>query len=73
MFNAKGTEASEKSGDVSGVRDSEGVVEAVVLEGEAKKFGGEGVGFYIVQGGKARNEKGEVRGVVILDAEVVNH
>ncbi len=48
VFDAKGTEASEESGDVTRVGDSEGVVGAVVLEGEAQKFGSEGVGFDMV-------------------------
>jgi hypothetical protein len=50
VFDAKGTEASEESGDVTRVGDSEGVVGvgAVVLEGEAPKCGSEGVGFDMV-------------------------
>jgi hypothetical protein len=31
------------------------------------------VGFGVVEGGEARNEKGKVRGVVVFDAEVVYH
>ena len=49
------------------------VVGAVMVEGEAKKFGGDRVGFDGIEGRKARHEKGEVRGVVVLDAEVVHH
>ncbi len=48
MFDAKGTEASEESGDVARVGDSEGVIGAVVLEGEAEEFGSTGVGFDMV-------------------------
>ena len=32
-----------------------------------------GVGFDMVQSGEARDKKGEVRGAVVLDAEVVYH
>jgi hypothetical protein len=48
VFDAKGTEASEESGDVARVGDSEGVVGAVVLEGETEEFGSMGVGFDMV-------------------------
>ncbi len=72
MGNTKGTKASEKSGDIAGIGDSESVLGAVVLEREAEKFGGDGVGFDVIEGGKARNKKGEVGGFVVLDAEVVH-
>ena len=70
--NTKGTKASEESGDIAGIGDSECVLGAVVMEREAEKFGGDGVGFDVVQGGQARDKKSEVRGVVVLDAEVVH-
>ena len=72
MGNTKGTKASEESGDIAGIGDSECVLGAVVMEREAEKFGGDGVGFDVVQGGQARDKKSEVRGVVVLDAEVVH-
>jgi hypothetical protein len=72
VWNTKGTKASEKSGDITGIGDSEGVLGAVVSEREAEKFGGDGVGFDVVEGGKARDKKGEVGWVVVLDAEVVH-
>ena len=43
-----------------------------MIEGEAEKFGCEGVGFGMIESGEARDEKGEVRGVLVFDAEVVN-
>jgi hypothetical protein len=73
VFDAKGAKAGEESGDIARIGDSESVVGAVMVEGEAKKFGSGGVGFDVVEGREARHEKGEVRGVVVLDAEVVHH
>ncbi len=61
MFDAKGAKVGEESGDISRIGDSEGMVGAVV------------VGFDVIEGRKARNKKGEVRGVVVLDAEVGHH
>ena len=72
MGNTKGTKASEKSGDIAGIGDSECVLGAVVLEREAEILGSDGVSFDVVEGGKARDKKSEVRGVVVLDAEVVH-
>jgi hypothetical protein len=57
---------------VAGVRDSEGSGRAVVEDGEAKEFRGDGVGFGVVQGRETRDKKVKVRAVPILDAEVVN-
>ena len=48
MGDAGRSEAGEESGDVAWVGDSEGAGRAVVIEGEAKKFGGEGVGFAVI-------------------------
>ncbi len=50
MGNTKRAKASEESGDIAGVRNSERVLGAVVLvlEREAKKFGSNGVGFDVV-------------------------
>ncbi len=73
MGNAGRSEARKEVSDIAGVRHSEGVGRAVVVEREAKKFGSDRVGFCVIQGGEARDEKGEVRGVVVFDAEVVYH
>ena len=48
MGNTKGTKASEKSGDIAGIGDSECVLGAVVLEREAEILGSDGVSFYVV-------------------------
>ena len=66
------SEAGEESRHIAGVRHSEGAGRAVVFEGETKEFGGEGVGFDMIKSGDAGDEKGEVRGVLVFDAEVVN-
>jgi hypothetical protein len=44
-----------------------------VIEGEAEEFGGQRVGFAVIQSREARDEIGEVRGVLVFDAEVVNY
>jgi hypothetical protein len=44
-----------------------------VIEGEAEKFGCDGVGFTVIEGGEARDEKGKVGGVVVFDTEVIYH
>ena len=66
------TKTSEKVRSVAGVRDDEGSGRAVVGDGEAQKFGGDGVSFCVVKGRETRDKKVEVRAVLILDAEVVN-
>ncbi len=71
MGNARRSEARKEGSDMAGVRHSEGAGRAVVVEREAEKFGSDRVGFGVVQGGEARDEKGDVRGVVVFDAEVV--
>ena len=43
------------------------------MEGEAKKLGRDGVGFAVIQGGKARDKKFKVREVVVFDTEVIYH
>ncbi len=73
MFDAKRAKAGEESGDIARIGDSEGVVGAVMVEGEAKKFGSGRVGFDVIEGRNARHKKGKVRGVVVPNAEVVHH
>ena len=73
MSDAGKSEAGQEGGDVAGVGDSEGSGRAVMIEGEAEEFCGEGVGFAMIQGREARDEKGKVRGVLVFDAEVVNY
>ena len=41
---------------VAGVRDSEGFGKAVVGDGEAKEFGGDGVGFGVVEDRETRDK-----------------
>ena len=73
MSDAGRSEAGQEGRDITGVGDSEGSRRAVVIEREAEEFCGEGVGFTMIQGREARDEKGEVRGVLVFDAEVVNY
>ena len=73
MGNAGGAEAGKESGNVTGVRNGEGAGRAVVMQRETEEFSSDGVGFGMVKGGEARDEKGKVRGMVVFDAEVVHH
>jgi len=73
VFDTKRAKAGEESGDIGRIGDGEGVVGAVMVEGEAKKFRSGRVGFDVIESRKTRHEKGEVRGVVVLDAEVVHY
>jgi hypothetical protein len=54
---------------IAGVRDGEGSGGAVVRDGEAKKLGGDGVGFGVVKGREIRDKEVKVRAVRILDAD----
>ena len=44
-----------------------------MIEGKAEEFGGERVGFAVIQSREARDEIGEVRWILVFDAEVVNY
>ncbi len=57
---------------VAGVRDGASSGGAVVGAREAKKLGGDGVGFGVVQGGETRDKKVKVGAERVFDAEVVN-
>ena len=57
---------------VAGVRDGECFGRAVVGDGEAKKFGGDGMGFSVVKGRQTRDKKVEVGAKRVFDAKVVN-
>ncbi len=73
MGHTEGTKTSEKVRSVAGVRDGESAGSAVVGDREAKKLGGDGVGFGVVQGGETRDEKViKVEAERLFDAEVVN-
>ncbi len=66
------TKTSEKVRGVAGVGDGECFGRAVVGDGEAKKFGGDGMGFSVVKGRYTRDKKVEVRAKRAFDAKVVN-
>ena len=71
--NAVRAKAGKKGGSIARVREREGARSAVVMEGEAKELGRDGVGFAVIQGGKARDKKLKVREVVVFDTEVIYH
>ncbi len=57
---------------VAGVRDGEGFGRAIVGDGEAKEFGGDGIGFSVVKGRQTRDKKVKVGAKRVFDAKVVN-
>jgi hypothetical protein len=71
--NAVRAKAGKKGGDIARVRERESARSAVVMEGETKELGRDGVGFAVIQGGKARDKKFKVREVVVFDTEVIYH
>ncbi len=48
-----GAKAGEKGGDIARVRERESFEGAVMVNGKAKKFGRDGVGFSVVEEGKS--------------------
>jgi hypothetical protein len=66
------TQTDEKVRGVAGGRDGEGWGGAVVGDREAKKFGGDGVGFSVVESRKTRDKIVEVRAERVFDAEIVH-
>jgi hypothetical protein len=71
--NAVRAKAGKKGANIAGVRERESVRRAVVMEGETKELGRDGVGFAMIEGGKARDKKLKVREVVVFDTEVIYH
>jgi hypothetical protein len=71
------SKAGKKGRNIAGVREREREREsarrAVVLEGETKELGRDGVGFAIIEGGKVRDKKLKVREVVVFDTEAIYH
>jgi hypothetical protein len=56
-----------------GKRERESARRAVVMEGETKELGRDGLGFAMIEGGKAGDKKLKVREVVVFDTEVIYH
>ena len=44
-----------------------------MVEGEAKKFGGDRVGFGVIEEGESGDEEVKVFAMVVFDTEVINH
>ena len=44
-----------------------------MVNGEAKKFGGDGMGFDVIEKGEDGDKKIEVRALVVLDSKVIYH
>jgi hypothetical protein len=53
--NTVGTKAGKEGRDVPRVRQGESFEGAVMVEGEAKKFGGDRVGFGVIEEGESGN------------------
>ncbi len=73
MGNTMRSEAGKQGGDVARIGDSESTTGAVMGEGKAEKGRGDGVSFDVIKCRKTRDKESEVRGLVVLDAEIVNH
>ncbi len=71
--NAVRAKAGKKGGNIAGVRERESASRAVVMEGEAKELGRDGVGFAVIQGGKTIDKKLKIKEVVVFDTEVIYH
>jgi hypothetical protein len=65
--------AGKKGGNIAGVRERESARRVVVMEGETKELGRDGMGFAMIEGGKGRDKKLKVREVVVFDTEVSYH
>jgi hypothetical protein len=50
-FDAEGSEAEKEGVNVAGVRKADGTGDAVMVDGEAKKFGGDGMRLNVVERG----------------------
>ena len=44
-----------------------------MVKGETKKFGGDGVGFGVVEEGESGDKEVKVFAVVVFDSKVINH
>ncbi len=73
MGNTEGTKASEERRNIAGIGDRECAGKAIVVQGEAKKFGGNGVSFYVVEGRQRRDEESKVFVLVVFDTKVIYH
>ncbi len=58
--------------DVAWVGEREGALGAIVINGKAQELGRDGMGFYEVKTGKARDEIVVVVAILVLDAKIVN-
>ncbi len=74
MRNTKGTKASEERRNIAGIGDRECAGRAIVVQGEAKKFGGNGVSFHVVEGRQTRDDESKVFVLVVFDTtKVIYH
>lgn len=74
VFDAIGAEASDEGGDVGGIGYSNGPVpRSVVLDGETEVLGTDRVDLNVVELREAVDKEGEVRGVSVLDTEIVDN
>jgi hypothetical protein len=68
-----GAKAGKEVRNVARVRQGESFEGAVVVNSEAKKLGGDRVGFGVVEEGESRDEEVKVIAKVVFDSKVINH
>ena len=71
-FDAVGAKAVEQSVHVPWVGERESALGAIVREGKAQKFGGNGMRLDAIDTGKTRHKKVEVVAMVVLDPKIVD-
>ena len=64
--------AKQQSVDIAWVGEGEGALGAIVSDGKAQELGCNGVGFDMVEAGKARNEVIIVVAILVFNAEIVD-
>ena len=64
--------AKQQSVDIAWVGEREGALGAIVSDGKAQELGCNGVGFDMVEAGKARNEVIIVVAILVFNAEIVD-
>ncbi len=71
-LDSKGSEAEQHRVDVSGVRQGQGAVGAVVVESEAQETGRDGARLDLVKLRQSRDKKVEVVAILVFDTKIVN-
>ena len=71
--NPVGAKAGKEGRDIPRVRERESFEGAVVVKGKAEKFGGDRVGFGVIEEGESGDEVIKVFAMVVFDSKVIYH